>query len=72
MANYIQTLQAERDRAQRECDALQHGLQELLAHIEGPKFHGADAQWISTVDLHRMVRRIQAAAYDAADNETGG
>ena len=69
MANYIHTLQAERDRAQRECDALHRGLRELLAHIAGPKFQGDDAQWINTADVHRMVRRIQAEAYDAANGE---
>lgn len=55
-------LQAGLDAERRRSSALQQGLVDLLAHLELPKFHGPENSWISTVDVARMVRAIEAAA----------
>ena len=71
MANYITTLRTECGRREREVNALRTGLNDLLRHIQSPKFQGPDSQWISTGDVYHIVRAIEAAGTEAYEERDG-
>jgi site-specific recombinase XerD len=63
--NYIHRLQAERDRAQREVDALREGMRQLRGYLTSAKFHQDDS--VNVRDVLLRLEELGAAATDAAD-----
>ena len=64
MANYIKTLQTERDELRAQQLATHAAIQDFRVHLAGPKFgpqaDGDPGNWISVADVHRWLGAIAA------------